>query len=176
MRAAISIASALVVLAGATAPDGREPGGAALEGSLADSGPVAEHGTFTGELLPVFFVRDVLVSVAFYRAAGFELRHFFDYDSGEQVPEWTKSEPAIWALMAAESFEFALHRTVNPDELVVGGMRHYFLVEDVDTHRRGVVARGIDAGDLIDRPWMRFFSVTDPDGHELFFGTRPDES
>jgi catechol 2,3-dioxygenase-like lactoylglutathione lyase family enzyme len=146
----------------------------ALPVSTASSatGPGA-HGVFTSEVLPVLYVTDVLRSVGFYGDLGFELRHFYDYDSGTQVKEWTRATPPIWALFAAGEFEFALHLTQDRESFLAGGQRHYFLVEDVDAHRSRVAARGIDAGDLIDRPWMRMFGVTDPDGHRLFFGTRP---
>ena len=130
-----------------------------------------ESGRFTGKLLPVFYVSDVLESVTFYRAAGFEFHHFYDYSAGEQVQEWTDREPPIWAEMAAGSQTFALHRIAKGKSLVVGGTRHYFLLEDVEAHYRRVKANGLAAGELIDRPWMTMFSVTDPDGHEIYFGT-----
>ncbi|MHC4107888.1 MAG: VOC family protein [Planctomycetota bacterium] len=130
-----------------------------------------EHGRFTGKLLPVFYASDVLESVTFYRAAGFEFHHFYDYSAGERVEKWTGPEPPIWAEMAAGSQTFALHRIGKGKSLVVGGMRHYFLLEDVEAHYRRVKTNGLDAGELIDQPWMMMFSVTDPDGHEIYFGT-----
>jgi catechol 2,3-dioxygenase-like lactoylglutathione lyase family enzyme len=126
---------------------------------------------FTGELLPVFFVTDVMRSAEFYLALGFEFRHFFDYASGEEVEEWLSDEPPMWALMAAGSQTFALHRIPDSADLVVGGMRHYFLMPDVESHYERVGALGIETGELADRPWMKLFSVTDPDGHLIFFGT-----
>jgi catechol 2,3-dioxygenase-like lactoylglutathione lyase family enzyme len=130
-----------------------------------------EEAGFTGKLLPVFFVRDVATSVEFYRdVLGFELRHFFDYSEGKQVEQWTREEPPIWALMAAGTQTFALHRAADPSALVIGGMRHYFLVDDVDRHYERVRAAGGQVGPLTDKPWMKLFSIRDPDGHEIFFG------
>ncbi len=129
------------------------------------------HGRFTGEILPVFYVTDVLKSVAFYRAVGFDFHHFFDYSEGERVQEWREEEPPIWAEMAAGSQTFGIHRIGEDKKLTVGGMRHYFLVEDVEAHYRLVKAAGVETGELIDKPWMKMFSVEDPDGHEIFFGT-----
>jgi lactoylglutathione lyase len=131
----------------------------------------ADHGSFTGKVLPVFFVTDVVRSVDFYTAVGFEFHHFFDYSAGEQVQEWLHDEPPIWALMSAGSQTFALHRVAPGADLVVGGMRHYFLMEDVDRHYERVQSLGVESGPLMDRPWMKMFSVVDPDGHLIFFGT-----
>ena len=136
-----------------------------------EMGSDVDPGSFTGELLPVFSVTDVPRSVAFYEAAGFRFNHFFDYSTGEQVQEWLHDEPPIWALMSAESQTFALHRVPSGTDLVVGGMRHYFLMEDVDRHHELVRLGGIEPGPLTDRPWMTYFSVQDPDGHLIFFGT-----
>jgi len=134
-------------------------------------GPDVDHVSFTGEILPVFFVTDVLRSVDFYKALGFEFHHFFDYAAGEQVPEWPHEEPPIWALMSAGSQTFALHRAPPSADLIVGGMRHYFLMEDVDRQYERVQSLGVETGPLTDRPWMKMFSVQDPDGHLIFFGT-----
>jgi catechol 2,3-dioxygenase-like lactoylglutathione lyase family enzyme len=131
----------------------------------------AQHGHFTGEILPVFYVTDVLKNVEFYKAVGFEFHHFSDYSAGERVQEWNKEEAPIWAEMAAGPQTFGIHLIADDKELTVGGMRHYFLVEDVEAHYRLVQASGVDVGELIDKPWMKVFSVHDPDGHEIFFGT-----
>jgi catechol 2,3-dioxygenase-like lactoylglutathione lyase family enzyme len=135
------------------------------------AGSDAKHGRFTGKILPVFYVKDVLASKKFYQSLGFEFHHFFDYTAGEQVSEWTSEEPPIWAEMAAGHQTFGLHRMLDGKKLIVGGMRHYFLVEDVDAHYKFVKNAGIETGTLIDKKWMKMFSVRDPDGHEIFFGT-----
>ena len=139
--------------------------------------PVGFEGTnFDGEVLPVFYVRDVLASVAFYvDTLGFVCHHYFDHINGGSVFEWTYDEPPIYAEMRAGNQKFALHQASNPDSLVVGGTRHYFGVTDVREHHRKVAAMGVKVGDLIERPWMHMYRVVDPDGHELFIFTRPPE-
>ena len=145
--------------------------------AAAAGGDRTAHGRFTSEHLTVFYVSDVLRSVSFYRdALGFELHHFYDYDAGKRLPEWTRSEPPIWAEMAAGDLTFGLHRIREDEELRVGGNRHYFHVEDVDSHHRRVRAHGVATGPIIDRPWMRMFSVNDPDGHSIYFATPVEES
>jgi uncharacterized glyoxalase superfamily protein PhnB len=137
--------------------------------------PAAEFGEFTGEILPVFYVLDVREAVAFYRRLGFRFNHFYDHHGGGSVTEWTFDDAPLYAEVASGDHLFALHKAADPDALAVNGMRHYFGVTDVDRHREQVVGTGIEAGEMIDRPWMRMFSVHDPDGHELFFFTRPEE-
>jgi len=133
--------------------------------------------TFTGEVLPVLYVHDVQASVAFYvDKLGFTCDHYFDHISGGSTYEWTYDEPPLYAEMRAGAQKFALHRAPQPESLVVGGTRHYFSVSDVRAHLKAVRARGVETGDLIERPWMDMFRVIDPDGHELFIFTRPPES
>lgn len=127
-------------------------------------------GDFTGEMLPVFYVTDVCKSVEFYRdALGFEFHHFWDYGKSAKVREWGAADPPVYAEMAAGDQKFALHLALEPYELQVGGVIHYFRVRDVDAHHRAVAERGGKPNALVERPWMRMFSVNDPDGHRLFF-------
>jgi catechol 2,3-dioxygenase-like lactoylglutathione lyase family enzyme len=136
-----------------------------------------EKSQFTGEILPVFYVRDVLASVEFYvDKLGFTCHHYYDHVTGESVFEWTRTEPLIYAEMRAGDQKFALHRASQPESLMVGGMRHYFGVTDVQKHHRVALQRGLEAGDIIERPWMHMYRVEDPDGHELFIFTRPPEA
>ena len=72
--------------------------------------------------------------------------------------------------MAAVDQEFALHLN-DGDFSSVGGNRHYFEVKDVDRQHRGIVERGGTPTEIADHPWMRLFSVTDLDGHKIFFQT-----
>ena len=137
-----------------------------------DSGQVVRS-SFTGEQETVFYVTDVRRSVEFYKALGFEFREYWDYDEGKSVRDWTKSTPPQWALMAAGSTVFGL---TTPDDdsgrLLVGGARHYFIVDDVNKHYEWVKEQGVDVDVLEVRPWMNFFDVTDPDGHTIVIGTR----
>lgn len=136
-----------------------------------------EEAPFDGEILPVFYVRDVLRSVAFYvDSLGFVCDHYFDHINGGSVTKWTYDEPPLYAEMRAGQQKFALHRTSNPDSLIVGGTRTYFGVTDVREHRRVVTSKGLRVGDLIERPWMNMYRVVDPDGHELYIFTRPPEN
>jgi len=140
-------------------------------------GNPAGFGSFTGEILPVLYVKDVLKSVAFYTdELGFGLDHFHDYETGESVPAWTKKEPPIYAEMRAGDQKFALHRASDPEALRVGGTRIYVGVTDVEEHYELVKARGAAPGELKKMPWMAMFSVTDPDGHDIYFFTRPEDS
>lgn len=133
-------------------------------------------GSFSGEILPVLYVKDVLKSVAFYtEKLGFALDHFHDAETGESVPEWTKEAPPIYAEMRAGDQKFALHRASDPEGLRVGGTRLYFGMTNVEEHHRIVKERGVAAGEPSRMPWMTMFSVTDPDGHEIFFFTRPED-
>ena len=132
-----------------------------------------KHG-FTGEILPVFYVSDSRVSENFYRRLGFEVTYYHDYETGQALTVWTKAEPPIYIEMKAGELRFAIHLITEGDLLAVDGMKHYFGVRDVDVHHRNVIENGIPAGEIYDRPWMRMFTVTDPDGHALYFFTRPE--
>lgn len=129
---------------------------------------------FTGEMLPVFYVRDVERSVKFYRdILGFEFHHFWDYGQSKEVRQWAAAGSPVYAEMAAGDLKFALHLAQQPYELQVGGVVHYFHVRDVDAHHRRVAQQGGEPSGLVERPWMRMFSVTDPDGHRFFFYSPP---
>lgn len=129
---------------------------------------------FTGEILPVLYVRDVLASVDFYvNKLGFRFDHYFDHINGGSVKEWTADEPPLYAEMWAGDQRFALHRASQPDSLSVGGTRIYFGVRDVRAHREAAIKAGVEAGDIIERSWMHMYRVVDPDGHELFIFARP---
>jgi catechol 2,3-dioxygenase-like lactoylglutathione lyase family enzyme len=132
---------------------------------------------FTGNILPVFYVTDVMKSVEFYRdILGFEFKHFYDYDKNEQVKTWESDKPPIWALMSAGDQEFALHLGKSEYELTVGGVVHYFEVTDVKSHYEMVRKRNnLEMSELIEKPWMTMFWVLDPDGRKLFIQTPPEE-
>lgn len=136
--------------------------------------PKNGFGDFSGEILPVFYVRDVRRSVAFYHdTLGFDFDHFWNYDKNEPAYVWTDAEPPIYARMGAGDQKFALHLYQGNEKLAASGMLHYFGVSDVDKHHERVQAKVNGLDPLIDRPWMRMFSVKDPDGHCIFFFTRP---
>jgi len=126
---------------------------------------------FTGVILPVFFVKDTLASLHFYcDVCGFTLKSFYDPELSREVKEWKKSEPPTFIRMAAASQEFALH--LNSGEFSsIGGNLHYFEVKNVDSQLRSIIERGGAPTNIIDLPWMRLFSITDLDGHKIFFQT-----
>jgi len=122
----------------------------------------------------VFFVSDVRASVVFYKdVLGFEFHHYWDYEANEPVVQWNSQEPPMYARLSAADQVFALHLARSAYERRVGGMIHYFRVENVDAHHRLVKKRGGEPSELVDRSWMRMFSIVDPDGHRLFFQTPP---
>lgn len=136
-----------------------------------------QHGQFTGEVKLVFYVKDVLKSVEFYRGAlGFTFHSYHDYDTGKSVTEWNKSTPPIYAEMSAGDQKFGLHLPRSAaDERCLGRGKIYFRVKDVDAHHNRIKAWGVEPGRIHDTAWMRMFSVTDPDGLRIYFATT-DES
>lgn len=133
-------------------------------------------GDFTGEILPVFYVSNSRESVSFYEKLGFRVSYYHNYDTGEHLAEWNKKTPPIYVEMKSGSQKFALHLIGENDTLEVDGTKHYFGVRDVGVHHTLVLRNGISASKIYDRPWMRLFYVQDPDGHVLFFFTRPEDS
>jgi catechol 2,3-dioxygenase-like lactoylglutathione lyase family enzyme len=112
------------------------------------------------QLAVELFVRDVDRSVAFYTDLGFELlRH----DGG-------------FALLAWEGVRFMVEQ--RPELAPVGSipsMNVRILVPDVDVVWRKVNERGIPVFAPIGyRPYgLRDFTIVDPDGFGVRFGTRP---
>ena len=129
---------------------------------------------FTGTILPVFYVKDVLRSVEFWRdSLGFECYDCYDHEAGGAAKEWTNDTAPYCVEMRAGPLVFALHLARNPDSLQVGGMIHYFEVPHVYQSHERLTSRGMDVSKIYERPWMNMFRIIDPDGHEIFFFTRP---
>ena len=135
-----------------------------------------EHGGFTGEVKLVFYVQDVRRAVEFYRGPlGFTFHHYHDYRAGKSVREWTRGEPPIYAEMSAGGRRFGIHRPTNAaDERRVGGVKAYYRVKDLDAHHRRVTAWKAEPSPIQDKPWMRMFHVTDPDGNRIYFAFTED--
>lgn len=132
------------------------------------------HSDFSGDILAVFYVGDVRKSVDYYtETLGFRFDHFYDHHSGDSVNEWTYEDAPVYAEMWAGPTRFALHLAKTSYEKNVGGMIHYFRVKDVEARYKAVKSRGGNPSDLIDKPWMKMFSITDLDGHRIFFQTPP---
>ena len=126
---------------------------------------------YSGVVLPVFYVRDILASVRFYKnVCGFSVISFLDAEAAEEVNVWEKSEPRLFVRMCAASQESALH--LNRGEFSsMDGMKRYFEVNDVDRQHREIEERGGSPTEIASLPWMRVFSVADPDRHILYFQT-----
>ena len=62
----------------------------------------------------------------------------------------------------------------EPDQVYGGGVRHYVIVEDVDSHFEMIKKNGIVAvpHEVEVRPLMSFITVPDPDNHQIVFGTK----
>ena len=130
---------------------------------------------FTSEILPVFYVKDVLKSVFFWQdTLGFEAHHFFEHKKGGSVAVWTAEYPPIYVEMRSGEQKFALHAATTDYQKTVGGVRHYFGVVDVRAQHEKLINLGLELEEIIEREWMHMFRVFDSDGHEIYFFTRPD--
>ena len=129
---------------------------------------------FTGETLTLLYVTDVRRSVDFYKALGFVHDYYYDYQKETYVHEWVETYPPGYAEMVQEQIRVGLTTAAEPDQVYGGGVRHYFLVEDVRAHFEMVERNGIVAEphEIEERPWMHFFTVADPDNHQIVFGTK----
>ncbi|MHC4697884.1 MAG: VOC family protein [Planctomycetota bacterium] len=184
MVSCVSLLAGLGILAGASigwSGDDRlaQSGGMGMEKGESSEVPPARralHGVFTGDAKVVFYVSDVLKSVEFYRGAlGFTFHHFHDYTLGKSVTKWSREEPPIYAEMSFAGRRFGLHLPqVAGDHGSVGKMKIYFRVKDLDAHHRRVHAWGGRPGTINDKPWMKMFRVTDPDGHQIYFALTED--
>ena len=129
---------------------------------------------FTGETLTLLYVSDVRRSVAFYKSLGFVHDYYYDYEREIPVIEWVEIYPPEYAEMIQGQIRVGFTTADEPEQVYGGGVRHYFLVEDVHAHfemvdRNGIVA---EPHEIEERPWMNFFTVPDPDNHQIVFGTK----
>ena len=142
---------------------------------LASDEDAASAGSrFTGERLTLLYVSDVRRSVEFYKSLGFVHDYYYDYEKEAYVHEWVEIYPPEYAEMIQGQIRVGLTTAEEPDQVYGGGVRHYFLVEDVHAHfemvdRNGIVA---EPHEVEERPWMDFFTVPDPDNHQIVFGTK----
>lgn len=111
-------------------------------------------------LAPVFIVRDITASVAWYRdVLGFEVAFLY-------------GEPPFYAGVCrgeATIHVQAAHRTTRQP----GHAAANIFTRDVDAYYAEIIARGATAiSPPDDRPYgMRDFDILDPDGNSLCFGT-----
>lgn len=64
--------------------------------------------------------------------------------------------------------------TTLDEQVYGGGVRHYFLVDDVHKHFEMLESNGIVAASHVveERPWMNIVTVPDPDNHQIVLGTK----
>ena len=113
----------------------------------------------TEQLVVELFVRDLGRSVAFYRALGFEVL----------------SEKEGFASLTWEGHRLFLdQRPGLPEPPAVPVMNVRVMVPDVDQHWRRVNELGLRVvAPIADRSYgLRAFTVADPDGFGVRFGTR----
>jgi catechol 2,3-dioxygenase-like lactoylglutathione lyase family enzyme len=146
--------------------------------SLLLAGEEVGHGDaeprFTGETLTLLYVRNVEVSVLFYRSLGFELDFFYDYKDDSYHKGWLRDYPPEYAEVVQTGVRVGLTTTDEGKQVYGGGVRHYFIVDDVQKAFQLAQANGILASpnEVEERPWMRFFTVSDPDHHQIVIGTK----
>lgn len=145
-----------------------------LAGCGAGSGSAVIGSGFTGETLTLLYVTDVRKSAAFYEALGFDLDFYYDYQSDVYTRNWKQSYPPEYAEFIQPGIRIGLTTADDPDQVFGGGVRHYFMVEDVDSHFEMIEKNGIVAtpNEVEVRPWMSFITVADPDNHWIVFGTK----
>jgi catechol 2,3-dioxygenase-like lactoylglutathione lyase family enzyme len=116
-------------------------------------------------------VADLATSVAFYtERLGFAL--------GEQHPEADRAECFDPLESEGYSFLFAGPRAEDvmtylsgPRMVLEPGATIRFFREDLETTRAALAKRGVSDLEIIESPWERSLSVTDPDGYILSFVT-----
>ena len=117
------------------------------------------------QIAPVFFTRDIPVTVAYYKdKLGFEC-----------LGTW--QDPPVYAILARDQhalhFRCAEPLTPNPDKYPDELLDAYLFVEDADALYAEYAARGVEfVRGLGDMPWRcREFVVKDCDGRLLAFGS-----
>lgn len=129
---------------------------------------------FTGETLTLLYVSDVGRSVDFYKSLGFVHDYFYDYEKEAYVREWVEAYSPGYAEMIQGQIRVGLTTADEPEQVYGGGVRHYFLVENVFAHFDMLNTNGVAAEphEVEERPWMDFVTVPDPDNHQIVFGTK----
>lgn len=142
--------------------------------TIADDAAPRDGAAFTGETLTLLYVTDVRQSVAFYKALGFIHDYYYDYQSDTYVRDWSFEYPPQYAEVTQTGIRIGLTTADEGQHVYGGGVRHYFLVDDVHRHYALAKSNGIAASpDEVEvRPWMSFFTAADPDNHQIVIGTK----
>ena len=83
-----------------------------------------------------------------------------EYDEGVDFVYLDAGGPGV------EIFDRAVHPTELP--MTVGGsVGTGFQVDDLETTRHGLIARGIEVGEIVKRQWGRYVELTDPENNPL---------
>jgi len=112
----------------------------------------------------LLYADDFEAMLAFYRdVLGLrvvEINPGPEYDEGVDFVYFDAGGPGV------EIFD----RSVHPAELpmtVGGSVRAGFQVGDLETTRDGLIARGIEVGEVVNRRWGRYVELTDPERNPL---------
>ena len=109
---------------------------ALMTGCDAGTSDESTESGFTGETLTLLYVTDVGESVAFYEAIGFDLDFFYDYRAGAYAIEWKQPYVPEYAEVVQPGIRIGLTTVDEPNPVYGGGVRHYFIIENVHDRRR----------------------------------------
>jgi predicted enzyme related to lactoylglutathione lyase len=108
------------------------------------------------DVTPTLPVADMKAAVAFYEAAGFQVR---PYDDGGF---------AFVSLNDQSVFDLGLIETTNP---ATNGAGCYLVTDDVDPWHQRLTAAALPVTPIEDMPWgMHEFTLTDPSGNHIRIG------
>ena len=112
----------------------------------------------------LLYADDFEAMLAFYRDVlglkVLEINPGPEYDEGVDFVYLDAGGPGV------EIFD----RSVHPAELPMplgGSVRAGFQVDDLETTRDGLIARGVEVGEFVNRQWGRYVELTDPESNPL---------
>ena len=148
----------------------------ALLSSLASIPAYSQHG-FTGEILTLIYATDVRESVAFYEALGFEHQYYYDYENDAYKLDWDLPNPPEYAEVSVGKIRIGITTPDDNEGVFGGGVRHYFMVDDVESHYRKATTQGLvpEPNEVEIRPWLHFFTIADPDNHQIVIAQKNEE-
>ena len=112
----------------------------------------------------LLYADDFEAMLAFYRDVlglkVLEINPGPEYDEGVDFVYLDAGGPGV------EIFDRSVHPTELP--MAVGGsVAAGFHVDDLEATRDGLVARGVEVGELVNRKWGRYVELTDPENNPL---------